>query len=749
VKPANLVPTTAGSLEEREEHRWTLVEMGPSILPSRNRAGAQDIAPFASDRWPTTALGTNASTKPDALRFSSGSRGAKGFPVQFRRGFKRAAWTLMNEPFLDSGTPTSGQKPRKWLAATTVVQMVGDWARFSWWLDGVGVADTLGDLEPQQVGAQNHGSSALLKAYATDIEARTRRGELTIDRARSIRKSLARLHIVSLRCGPAHFFPKPPWLDEDNRLQDSTAPTKARAPQRAHDSPVPETATAPISAATMSPLCVMSIAWIDSISNDVLAAKDAKARLLENLDAPIENGSQRAREILSARDPSLSLPATQLNRGLSLAGVYLVASAGGGCSPTHMSQAVGRAGPWHRNGHLMKGWHTRGFDLDVTAPQPVGVEVRGRLLGAPWIERIDFCDISRHIESLTTACLVVLAYFTGMRPHEVLGLPFDVLRVSADENGHPIDVVRATTTKNRQTPDGASDLQGHQHEWPVFRPATQAIRILQALRPGGHGLFSVDEEVGVSTKVAADLIRRFVQHCNEISEAAGKKHLCIPDDRNGPITLSRFRKTLAWHLVHFPDGVITGALTYDHLMKMHTAYGASSKHGLTAEIDDEVRNSKLAAGAELRQGMTNGMGVSGPAASEFLFRMSAVGINQERRMKRDALVVPVHDNPRQSSMCLDDPHRSACLIRSGQTSRSSPDPVHCVSDCSLRLVTDNTIVQARAEISALKASMPFDPLPMRIVKQNKVSDLQHRIEQHEADRKTLDTLEGAHRDKTN
>ena len=103
------------------------------------------------------------------------------------------------------------------------------------------------------------------------------------------------------------------------------------------------------------------------------------------------------------------------------------------------------------------------------------------------VSGIDYKDLRTLQHSLIAAALVIVAYLTGMRPHEVLALQPGCLqrqRISAA-------VVRYSVhgrKYKRVRRDGRSDPNGEQRSWTTIPPVAQAIDTLERSFP--HKRFS-------------------------------------------------------------------------------------------------------------------------------------------------------------------------------------------------------------------------------------------------------------------
>ncbi|MGW7724918.1 hypothetical protein ACWGJ6_16380 [Streptomyces canus] len=161
----------------------------------------------------------------------------------------------------------------------------------------------------------------------------------------------------------------------------------------------------------MGPLLVWAIRMVDDFSDDILAAWDERQRLVTA--ARTNPANQAGKEalvallmpLITAKAP---LPTTAVHGAVSLARYYV----GGltGASKGHIQAFVRRHG-------------LRELAPQYPGPCPMDSPVTGRIAGQPWREVMDFNETLALMRHLGTACFIVIAYLTGMRPGEVLGLP--------------------------------------------------------------------------------------------------------------------------------------------------------------------------------------------------------------------------------------------------------------------------------------------------------------------------------------
>src|SRR5262249_12843596 len=207
----------------------------------------------------------------------------------------------------------------------------------------------------------------------------------------------------------------------------------------------------------------------------------------------------------------------------------------------------------------------------LAAPSP------GRLPGPPWRRHpIGYNEAPRLAPFLRTACLVVVAYLTGMRTGEVLNLERGCVhhdpttglwsitgrhwKGARDHNGNKIPEGAQrqdpwTTVEQAARAIGALErLHGHQLLFPRELHPNPTINPQTSKRPG---------QARESRAVCLD-IEALIDWINSYCDNAGLPDK-IPADPHGRIAATRFRRTLAWHIVRRPRGLVAGAIQYGHL----------------------------------------------------------------------------------------------------------------------------------------------------------------------------------------
>jgi hypothetical protein len=174
----------------------------------------------------------------------------------------------------------------------------------------------------------------------------------------------------------------------------------------------------------------------------------------------------------------------------------------------------------------------------------------------------------------------------------------------------------------------------------------------------------------ITARAANYRIADFISWVNNYTRRHSLDTEAIPADPDGPVTISRFRRTIAWHIARLPGGRIALAIQYGHLRTITTSEGYSgrARHGLRAVLDIETARAMADYLHQLRDRLHRGEAISGPAAHRMLHAASAAGTRFEGmflspRQVRALLTDPalqVHDNPHAFLACNYDPARALC-----------------------------------------------------------------------------------------
>ncbi|MFE9491260.1 MULTISPECIES: hypothetical protein [unclassified Streptomyces] len=277
---------------------------------------------------------------------------------------------------------------------------------------------------------------------------------------------------------------------------------------------------------------------------------------------------------------------------------------------------------------------------------------------------------------LGTACFVVIAYLTGMRPGEVMGLT----------TGCCPDPLSGRHVIHGRVFKGASDEEGNHNSagtlwdvpWVAIAPVVSAVRVLERIVPDGSLLFDSaahtfqhtrpSDGTSLGYEALRSRIEDFVTWASQQAVRLGRGHETIPDDRHGSIGVARFRRSLAWHIARRPGGLVALAIQYGHLRTAVSAgYASRSRDGIHELIDLETARATADTLTTLHQDLAAGTGTSGPAARRAIQAAAQApafaGSIRTPRQARDILDNPslvVYDNPHSLLMCVYNRDRALC-----------------------------------------------------------------------------------------
>ncbi len=361
-------------------------------------------------------------------------------PPQFREALKRLVYCTVN---LDTPMDEFGRLPRtvpRLSVSSVEAYFRNSWRPFVRW------------LAEQQIDSISRADAAVLNNYHEHVE------------GLAISPESKHLRILGLwrmwrfaPCLPAgDRLMQPPWEAADHE-DDLNGPDTQRKSGR-------ENRTRPIHPETMAALLVWSMRFVNDFSSDILQATQQQTEMNANVprrrrDVDLEWWN-RYLDIL--RRDGEPLPGRILNNGdTGLALNYLAAVLNVSLTtiPRHCPS-----------------------DIAIRVGAPLDVEIRGQIEGEPWVAAIDFYDVDAWVRRLTTACLVVIAYLSGMRPEECLALKRGCCGPSDRTDELSGYEVRGLTFKKRGG-DGNTIRGGveRRNPWHVIEPVARAVKVMEQL----------------------------------------------------------------------------------------------------------------------------------------------------------------------------------------------------------------------------------------------------------------------------
>ena len=370
---------------------------------------------------------------------------------------------------------------------------------------------------------------------------------------------------------------------------------------------------------------------------------------------------------------------------------------------------------------------------------------------------IDYYEVTQLKHILATASVIVIAYLSGMRSEECRGLQRGCCRRTANKDGSVRYEIVAKSYKDALDADGNAVHGGEIREepWHVIEPVVRAVASLEALHTEEYlfaeTVFRIQncDDRGLVLKGVElnKLIGRFITWCNQESGRMGFPELRIPDDPAGPITMRRFRRTLAWFIYRLPAGRISLGIQYGHLQGMTSdGYGSRTSTGVRDLFPMEEAFARAELLAEAAERLDEGEFVSGPAADRYIagvqefshrFQGKYLTVRQAAELRRDP-TFRIFDNGMQPVACCYDSLKALCHPdrEKKADAEATPNLSRCDPRCPNVARTDTHIDGVRKEIEwqELQAHSPLTPEPLRLRHEQRIATLNATVEKHESER---------------
>ncbi|MEU8413814.1 hypothetical protein AB0C24_13570 [Amycolatopsis japonica] len=682
----------------------TPVLAGRPLRPGTVQSG---LSVFADDRWRLGPAVFEQHTTSFSIEFTT-------VDESFRDAVKVLTWLLLNHP-APTGTPYRLRQGM--LAITTIIAVQRCVRLFTDWLAGRGLI-RLADVTAND-----------LDDYAVQVKA----APISLGRREDLLAAVNRIWAYRDLLPESDRLPAaPPWRGE--RIQDVL---QQRRPDRG------ENRTPRIHPDTMSALLAWSVRFVDVLADDIITAFDEQRALTARGQRARERGgtAQPAREKFGVTALLETLLADYRANGRPLPGRRRRDGTIGVNVP-HLAKLLDVAPGSLRvptNQALLDA-----ADLPIREGSPLAAPITAHLDGVPWRDTaVDFHEAPTLARHLSTACFIVIAYLSGMRPGEVLSLE----RGCVDHVGHQ-PVLRGRHWKGVLNDDGDKRPDGEirADPWVIPDIAAAAVAVLCRLHP--HALLfpstlHTDGRNGAALKKSRLGTARTSGHINgdiaaflEWIEAYCREHRRpdrVPPDPVEPvITVSRLRRTLAWFIVRRPRGLIAAAIQYGHLQtSMTLGYAGNYASGFPDDLAFEHWLARVDTLADAHQHLLAGEHVSGPAATTYRHRVENATrfAGRTLRTTRDAHTMLTNPDlqifPGNAMTCVLDPQRAACRLRGEENStRRTPDLDDCRPNCANIARTDRDIDSIRQMIQQLRPIVD-DPL---------APPFRHAREQHELQR---------------
>ncbi len=703
-------PAWVGQLEPD-----TLVLANRPLRPEVDRAA---LSRLADDRWVLTPAIFEDHAKAVTLDFTK-------LPTRFRAVAKQYVWLLLNhtEPPVIHGA--AGRRP----AVPSVAKHFRALVAFLVWLEVRGIT-RLADV-----------TAAHLDAYLGDLLAAELPGGTRRERINEIRRLWSwRQHLP-----PAdRLADAPPWHGDSSQ-------TIFGQRRRSLENRTPR-----IHPDVMDRLLLWSLRFVEEFADDILTAWVDYCVLRQR--------TPRARR--RGEGPRSGRGAGELQRDLHALLEELRAR--GEPLPGQPLPDGTRVISWSHLGRLLNCQRDallRSEAMVVTAGLPIAdaayldAPIRARLDGVTWRDRrITYHEAEELARHLSTACFVVVAYLSGMRPGEVLTLQRGCVRY---DQAAGLWLVEGRHWKGVVDSTGSKLAQGQQRSdpWVVVEPVARAVAVLERLHDKplllpltlstgakAAAVSGARRDKSRTTQQIADDITALIAWVNAYCRAGGRLGEQIPPDPTGQaLAPSRLRRTLAWHIVRRPRGLVAGAIQYGNVeVQITLGYSGTYASGFPDEHAFETWLLRLEQLADAQHRLAADEHVSGPAARAYRERTHqahqqfAGRALTSTRQARDLLASPaLQVFPAKGMTCVFDPAKAKCRLKhSGYDARRTPDLDDCRPGCLNIARTDHDIQQLQqqaAELQALVAD-PFSPTPRHQRERHQLQRLQAILDEHQRTR---------------
>lgn len=339
-----------------------------------------------------------------------------------------------------------------------------------------------------------------------------------------------------------------------------------------------------------------------------------------------------------------------------------------------------------------------------------------RLLGRSAVVRALYCLAGGHPAgaALTNRMLyrdcLPFRHASRRGPQPRTGLPQDQSQhqIARDPRNHLENCAHAKDPKGQ--PRG--------NPWIVHPLASKAVEVLErlhtsellfpkTLRPKAiRGTTQRPNARTGTAQTAAKMttdIAAFIGWVNDYC-ARHQRNDPIPKDADGNITGKRFRRTLAWHIVRRPRGLVAAAIQYNHISTLVTqGYSGNYHSGFPNELTMERWLERVEHLTDIDQYLETGGHVSGPAAKQLRER------THQATAKFQGRALPTR---RQAEKLLADPSLQVfkgeglhCVFDKAKAlctkTEDVPNLGQCYSACGNIARTDDDILEVKTALERL------------------------------------------------
>lgn len=692
---------------------WSTVEMRPVIVhPLRLKLPDLPMSSFADDVWSLRPMDLNRGYMQNLWWVASMPDQRYVFPSHLVGPLKRVVWLFINKP--SPSASLAGSRARLWPAPSSISQRFVALRRFAHFLGDHGITQ-LCDV-----------STDLLDTYATTLLAQEPPlSPLGITNHLGYIATIAQL---------SEYLPEPDRMVEPSwQGRDLFATSRLRGADNGREIIHPDTFSA-------------LLWWSQQILEcgpDIIAASEwVTANCVRDGSVP-----EKSTAGLVAVEKIVESYGGVLPEGVGtneVAGTYLAALHGGGFHPKDFNY-------WRRQSD-------RDFSTSPDLPQPIPVPITCMIEGRPWLPSIDFRQVheGKLQRILNAAAAVLICTCTGMRGEECVKLPRGAIRAVPRPDGAYSYRIDGRIYKGVRDANDQQDRTGKRWVWATIKPGADAIAALERLADvtgsdklitysnsrSSRGLRTVGDTHATPGAVNR-WIGELIEFANELSISLqlDTTHL-IPADPAGNVRLDRFRRSVAWHIVNQPEGLLAAGVQFGHMKSTTTdGYASTITSGIAATMDDERTQALYTTLQDHANAAKNGMKVSGPAAKrlgnalnrynviEFPGTYADMTCRDERRLRNDPDMV-VRENPGHACLCLADPMKPETMACSREND-GEPNRNDCQTYCGNRAYTDATVAADKEELAQLRMTLK-DVNPIMAARiNNRIKHLEEHIAQHD------------------
>lgn len=327
-------------------------------------------------------------------------------------------------------------------------------------------------------------------------------------------------------------------------------------------------------------------------------------------------------------------------------------------------------------------------------------------------------DVITTIRHVITACFLVITYLSGVRTGEALNLHRGCITHDRKLGLTFMSGMQLKTTGSRRERSMTTV------PWVVIPQVADAVRVLEQLSTGEllfpSGQFCSADWINrafLSARTPGSIntdLRAFITWFNsQIAEQIN--HPPIPDDPDGRIVAPRLRRTLAWHIVRRPGGLVAGATQYGHLStQVMQGYAGLADSGFANDVEFETLLARAERLHDDAQQLAAGEEVSGAAADEYRHRLAARPTFAGTTVASRAQLKFLSANPALAIhhgallTCVYRPESAACRQ---DRHAHKPDWARCRLTCTNVAYTDRDIDAVRTEVDRLAGLITTAALP--------------------------------------